>query len=113
MGTGDVELIIQKHGFSRLMQQTLHDSRFRISTIRTRNCYSLTSNNKSIGIIGIRGNKMYSPLYFPLKIVTLMTLFVSVFIASRIPIQKHGWLIFHNIMITDSTNSCRLEMVIQ
>lgn len=37
-----------------------------------------------------------------------MTLFISFFAACRLPLRRHGWLIFCNIMITDSAFIWRL-----
>lgn len=62
----------KKHGFSRLMPQTLNDSLCDlfvgitiVSHTGNRNCFK--SNGMSVGIIGIRGIKTFFPLYFALK----------------------------------------------
>jgi hypothetical protein len=68
----------------------------------------------SFGIKGIRRIKTSSPLYFPFKVLVSMTLFIYFFTASRVPLQRRGWFIYRNIIITDPIFNCRLyELVIQ
>jgi hypothetical protein len=63
----------------------------------------------SFQIKGIHEIKTFSPLYFPLKIVASMTFFINFFTASRVLLQRRGWFIFRNIMITDPIFDCRLS----
>jgi hypothetical protein len=70
----------EKHGFSRLMPQTLSDClRDLFIDIANRNCNRLKPNGISLGIKGIRGIETTSPFYFPFKIVASMTLFINFF----------------------------------
>jgi hypothetical protein len=61
---------------------------------RTGNCNCLKLNGMSFGIIGMRGIKTSSPLYFPFKIVASITLFINFFTASRVPLQRRDWFMF-------------------
>ena len=104
---------LEKHVFSRLIPQTFSNCPWDLfidiaNVSRTGNCNRLKSNGMSFGIKGIRGIKTSSPLYFPFKIVALMTLLINFFSASRAPVQRRGWFLFHSIMIIDPIFNCRL-----
>ena len=45
------------------------------------------------------GIKTSSPLKGPVKIVASMALLINAFIASRVPFQSLGWLIFRRTII--------------
>ena len=65
-----------KQGNSKLIPQTSNDWPCDLFMViakasRTGNCSRLKSNGKSVGIVGIRGIKTSSPLYFPLMVVGL------------------------------------------
>jgi len=51
----------------------------------------------------MRGIKTSSPLYFVFNMINSITLFNNIFITHRVPLQSWGWLIFRNIITTDST----------
>jgi len=78
----------EKHGFLRLMPQTLNDCPCDLfidieNASRTGNCNRLKSNGMSFGIKGIRGIKTS----LLLQIVASTTLFINFFTASRVPLQ--------------------------
>ena len=77
-----------KQGNCKLIPQTSNDWPCDLFMViakakSTGNCRCLKSNDKSVGIIGVRGIKTSSPLYLPLMIIATRTLFIKFFTASR------------------------------
>ena len=66
---------------------------------RIGNCNLLNWNDISVGIIGIRGMRISSPLKGPVKIFASMMLVIYFFTEKHVPLQSLGWLIFRNMII--------------
>ena len=103
----------ERYGFSRLIPQTFRDFPWDLfidieNASRTGNSNRLNSNGMPFWIKEIRSIKTSSHSYFLFKIMTLITLFINFFMASRVTLQGRGCFKFHNIMICDPIFNCRL-----
>jgi hypothetical protein len=103
----------ENHENSKLIPQTSNDWPCDLLIVvakanRTENWIRLNWNGRSVGMIGIHGIRTSSPLNFPLMIVACITLFISFLTDNRVPLQNLGWFRFRNIIMIDSTFSCKL-----
>lgn len=64
---------------------------------------------QSIGNIGFRGIKTFSPSSFPLIIVALLTFFVSIYTSSLVPLQSRDWMMLRRRMVTQPSFNCQFR----
>jgi hypothetical protein len=61
-----------------------------------------------VGIIGIRGNNIFSPQNLPFKMMASITFFINFLMTNRVPLHKRGGFKLQSKITGDPTYSCKL-----